>query len=70
MKPSAPVRSSPVNRTKPKLAPVIDLMEALKKSIAERGAPAAPTLVEADKKKPPKSAPAADAKPTRRRKTG
>ena len=55
---------------KPKLAPVIDLMEALKKSIAERGATAAPTLVEADKKKAPKSAPAADAKPTRRRKTG
>ena len=49
---------------KPKLAPVIDLMEALKKSIAERGAPAAPTLVEADKKKAPKSAPAADAKPS------
>jgi DNA end-binding protein Ku len=55
---------------KPKLAPVIDLMEALKKSIAERGATAAPTLVEPDKKKAPKSAPAADAKPTRRRKTG
>jgi DNA end-binding protein Ku len=55
---------------KPKLAPVIDLMEALKKSIAERGATAAPTLVEADQKKGPKSAPAADAKPTRRRKTG
>ena len=43
---------------KPKLAPVIDLMEALKKSIAERGAPAAaPTLVEADKKKAPKISP-------------
>ena len=57
---------------KPKLAPVIDLMEALKKSIAERGAAAAaaPTLVEAAKKKAPKSAPAADAKPARRRKTG
>jgi DNA end-binding protein Ku len=56
---------------KPRLAPVIDLMEALKKSIAERGAPAAaPTLVEADQKKAPKSAPAADAKPSRRRKTG
>jgi DNA end-binding protein Ku len=55
---------------KPKLAPVIDLMEALKKSIAERGATAAPTLVDADKKKAPTSAPAADAKPTRRRKTG
>ncbi len=55
---------------KAKLAPVIDLMEALKKSIAERGATAAPTLVEPDKKKAPKSAPAADAKPTRRRKTG
>jgi DNA end-binding protein Ku len=55
---------------KPRLAPVIDLMEALKKSIAERGTTAAPTLVEADKKKAPKSAPAADAKPTRRRKTG
>jgi DNA end-binding protein Ku len=56
---------------KPKLAPVIDLMEALKKSIAERGALAAtPTLVDADKKKAPKSAPAEDAKPSRRRKTG
>ena len=56
---------------KPKLAPVIDLMEALKKSIAERGAPAAvPGLVEAEKKKAPKSASAADAKPARRRKTG
>ena len=56
---------------KPKLAPVIDLMDALKKSIAERGAPAAvPTLVEAPKKKAPKSAPAADAKPARRSKTG
>src|ERR1700722_9292273 len=50
---------------KPKLAPVIDLMEALKKSIAERGSTAAPTLVEPDKKKAPKSAPAADTKPTR-----
>jgi DNA end-binding protein Ku len=56
---------------KPKLAPVIDLMEALKKSIAERGSPAAaPTLVEAPKKKAPKSAPAAEAKPARRSKTG
>ncbi len=57
---------------KPKLAPVIDLMEALKKSIAERGAaaPATPTLVEASTKKGPKSAPAAEAKPARRRKTG
>jgi DNA end-binding protein Ku len=56
---------------KPKLAPVIDLMEALKKSIAERGgAAASPVIVEADKKKAPKSAPAADAKPARRRKTG
>jgi DNA end-binding protein Ku len=56
---------------KPKLAPVIDLMEALKKSIAERGGAAAlPALVEADTKKAPKSAPAADAKPARRRKTG
>jgi DNA end-binding protein Ku len=54
---------------KPKLAPVIDLMEALKKSIAERGA-AAPTLVEASTKKSPKSAPAAGAKPSRQRKTG
>jgi DNA end-binding protein Ku len=55
--------------SKPKLAPVIDLMEALKKSIAERGgAAASPSLVEA--KKAPKSAPAADAKPARRRKTG
>src|SRR5271156_6500213 len=52
---------------KPKLAPVIDLMEALKKSIAERGGAA---FVEADQKKAPKSAPAADAKPARRRKTG
>jgi DNA end-binding protein Ku len=56
---------------KPKLAPVIDLMEALKKSIAERGgAAASPVIVEADKKKAPKSAPAAEAKPARRRKTG
>jgi DNA end-binding protein Ku len=62
---------------KPKLAPVIDLMEALKKSIAERGsatpqATAAPALVETETKKGPEptSAPAADAKPTRRRKTG
>jgi DNA end-binding protein Ku len=55
---------------KPKLAPVIDLMEALKKSIADRGATAAPTLVEPDKKKAPKSTPAAEAKPTRGRKTG
>ena len=56
---------------KPRLAPVIDLMEALKKSIAERGAPTtAPTLVEADKKKGPKSASAAEAKPARGRKTG
>jgi DNA end-binding protein Ku len=56
---------------KPKLAPVIDLMEALKKSIAERGSAAAsPAFVEADTKKAPKSAPAADAKPARRRKTG
>ena len=62
---------------KPKLAPVIDLMEALKKSIAERGTGAAaaaptsaPALVEPSKKKAPKSAPAAEAKPARGRKTG
>jgi DNA end-binding protein Ku len=61
---------------KPKLAPVIDLMEALKKSIAERGSGAipAPALVESDSKKSPAStpaaAPAAEAKPSRRRKTG
>ena len=62
---------------KPKLAPVIDLMEALKKSIAERGSAipqttAAPALVETETKKGPEptSAPAADAKPSRRRKTG
>jgi DNA end-binding protein Ku len=56
---------------KPKLAPVIDLMEALKKSIAERGTTAAaPSLVEPSEKKAPKSAPAADSKPARRRKTG
>jgi DNA end-binding protein Ku len=62
---------------KPKLAPVIDLMEALKKSIAERGSGvaaagpvSAPALVEPSKKKAPKSAPAADSKPARRRKTG
>ncbi len=57
---------------KAKLAPVIDLMEALKKSIAERGAPAAaaaPTLVEAGKKAP-KSAAVTDSKPARGRKTG
>jgi DNA end-binding protein Ku len=57
---------------KTKLAPVIDLMEALKKSIAERGTTvsASPTLVPPATKKAPKSAPAADAKPSRRRKTG
>ena len=58
---------------KPKLAPVIDLMEALKKSIAERGAPAAsssPTLVEPAKKKGSKSAAVAESKPSRSRKTG
>ena len=56
---------------KARLAPVIDLMEALKKSIAERGTvAAAPTLVEAGSKKGPKSATAAEAKPARRRKTG
>jgi DNA end-binding protein Ku len=62
---------------KAKLAPVIDLMEALKKSIAERGTGAAaagpvsaPALVEPSKKKAPKSAPATDSKPARRRKTG
>jgi DNA end-binding protein Ku len=62
---------------KPKLAPVIDLMEALKKSIADRGSAAAaptavPTLVEPAKKKASKSAPAAaaEAKPARGRKTG
>jgi DNA end-binding protein Ku len=61
---------------KPKLAPVIDLMDALKKSIADRGTAAAaapvsaPTLVEPSKKKAPKSAPATDSKPARRRKTG
>jgi len=56
---------------RPKLAPVIDLMDALKKSIAERGAPAAsPTLVETGTKKASKSVAVADAKPARRRKTG
>ena len=58
---------------KAKLAPVIDLMEALKKSIAERSAPAAaaaPTLVEPAKKKAPKSAAVTESKPARGRKTG
>jgi DNA end-binding protein Ku len=56
---------------RPKLAPVIDLMEALKKSIAERGAAASsPTLVEASGKKGPKTATVTEAKPARRRKTG
>jgi DNA end-binding protein Ku len=57
---------------KAKLAPVIDLMEALKKSIADRGAapPSTPALVETGKKKASKSATVADAKPTRTRKTG
>jgi len=57
---------------KTKLAPVIDLMEALKKSIAERGtsASASPTLVAPATKKAPKSATVAEAKPSRRRKTG
>ena len=54
----------------PKLAPVIDLMEALKKSIAERGPATAPALVETGKKKAAKSATVADAKPARSRKTG
>ena len=61
---------------KAKLAPVIDLMEALKKSIAGRSpssAPAAapaPTLVEPTRKKAAKSATVAEAKPSRRSKTG
>ena len=62
---------------KAKMAPVIDLMEALKKSIAERGttpAPAfaapAPTLVVPGRKKASKSATVAEAKPSRRSKTG
>jgi DNA end-binding protein Ku len=55
---------------KQKLAPVIDLMEALKKSLAERGAPAAPTLVEPAKKKASKSTAVTESKPARGRKTG
>jgi DNA end-binding protein Ku len=55
---------------RPKLAPVIDLMDALKKSIAERGATGSPTLVEAGGKKGPKTATETEAKPARRRKTG
>jgi DNA end-binding protein Ku len=56
---------------RPKLAPVIDLMDALKKSIAERGvASGQPTLVDAGSRKAPKTATAAEAKPSRRRKTG
>jgi len=56
---------------RPKLAPVIDLMDALKKSIAERGAAtSSPTLVEAGGKKGPKTAAVTEAKPARRRKTG
>ena len=61
---------------KPKLAPVIDIMEALKKSIAERALlpllllASAPELVEPSKSKAPKAAPAAEAKPARGRKTG
>jgi DNA end-binding protein Ku len=53
-----------------KLAPVIDLMEALKKSIAERGVSAGPAVVDTAKKKASKSATVADAKPARTRKTG
>jgi DNA end-binding protein Ku len=57
---------------KPRLAPVIDLMEALKKSIAERGmgSSSTPTLVEPAKKKASKPSPDADAKPSRSRKMG
>jgi DNA end-binding protein Ku len=57
---------------RPKLAPVIDLMDALKKSRAERGVAAAssPILVEAPGKKGPKTATVAESKPARRRKTG
>ena len=53
----------------PKLAPVIDLMEALKKSIAERGA-ATSAAIDPGKKKSAKSATVADQKPSRGRKTG
>jgi hypothetical protein len=47
-------------------------MDALKKSIAERGVAAAssPILVEAPGKKGPKTATVAESKPARRRKTG
>ncbi len=53
----------------PKLAPVIDLMEALKKSIAERGSSTS-AVIDPGKKKSAKSATVADQKPSRGRKTG
>ncbi|HEV2274334.1 MAG TPA: Ku protein [Acidobacteriaceae bacterium] len=58
-----------------KLAPVIDLMEALKKSIEQRGAAPAETAPEAaapaevaGRKKPPQKTAEAEGKPARRRK--
>lgn len=49
-----------------KLAPVIDLMDALKKSIEQQGQPAAGSA----KKPPQRAATGTEAKPARRRRTG
>ncbi|HEX3941428.1 MAG TPA: Ku protein [Acidobacteriaceae bacterium] len=53
-----------------KLAPVIDLMEALKKSIEQQGQQGAKPAVAATGKKPPQRAASAEAKPGRRKKAG
>jgi DNA end-binding protein Ku len=62
------VGSQPERR---RLAPVIDLMDALKKSIEQRGGAAAPVPAEAvagDGKKPPQKATGTEGKPARKRK--
>jgi DNA end-binding protein Ku len=62
------VGSQPQRR---RLAPVIDLMDALKKSIEQRGGAAAPAEVVAEangKRKPPQKATGTESKPSRKRK--